>query len=65
MEAALIEVLKTVVTKYPKAMGGFLALSAVYQVFCFVASMTKTDQDDKIADRIKRFFSLPVNPTSK
>lgn len=46
--------------KYPVAVNVYLGLTGVYMIFCAVASFTKTDADDKIADKIKRFFSLPV-----
>ena len=43
----------------------YMGLSGAYMIFCAVASFTKTHKDDEIADRLKRFFSLPVKKVEK
>lgn len=52
--------LKEVTDKFPMAATIYLGLSGLYMVFCAVASFTKTQEDDKIADKLRRFFSLPI-----
>ena len=65
MEQAIQEGLAYVVGKFPIALAAYLVLSACYQAFCFVATLTKTTKDDKIADKLKVFFSLKTGqPTS-
>lgn len=36
-----------------------LGVTGLYMVFCAIASFTKTKEDDKVADKLRRFFSLP------
>lgn len=60
MEQAILELYNAVIAKFPIVASIYLVLSAFYGVFCAIATITKTDKDDKIADKIKVFFSLPV-----
>lgn len=52
--------LQELFAKFPWAVAVYSGLTGAYMIFCAVASFTKTDKDDKIADKLKRFFSLPV-----
>lgn len=56
METAIQEIIQ----KFPIASTAYMALSGAYLIFCAVAAFTKTDKDDKLANALKRFFSLPV-----
>ncbi len=60
MEQQLTEILQAAVTKWPVAMTIYLILSGAYQIFCAVAAWTTTDKDDKLVDKLKLFFSLPI-----
>lgn len=46
--------------KFPILVTVYMGLTGLYMIFCAVASCTKTKEDDKIADKLKRFFSLPL-----
>ena len=54
------DLIKEITTQFTKAATVYLGLSGLYMVFCAVAAFTKTQEDDKIADKLKRFFSLPI-----
>lgn len=54
------ELIQELVNKFPMALTIYMFLSGAYMIFCAVASFTKTDKDDKIAEKLKRFFSLPI-----
>lgn len=54
------QLLKEVTDKFPMAATIYLGLSGLYMAFCAVATLTKTDEDDKIAAKLRRFFSLPI-----
>lgn len=60
MEDMVQEFLTLASTKYTWAAAAYGALTGAYMIFCAVAAFTKTDADDKIAARLKRFFSLPT-----
>lgn len=60
MEESIIKGIEYLVTNYPKALLVYGALTALYPLACFIATFTKTDKDDKILDKIKVFFSIPV-----
>lgn len=54
MEKEIIEL----ISNYPLASAIYGGLTGLYMLFCAVASLTKNQSDDKIADKLKRFFSL-------
>ncbi len=60
MEQALLDLFNAVIAKFPIVASIYVILTACYGVFCAIAAFTKTDRDDKIADKIRVFFSLPV-----
>jgi len=60
MEQALVEVLQYLAAKFPWVIAVYSGLSGLYMAFCAIATLTKTDKDDKLADKLKVFFSLPI-----
>ncbi len=54
------ELLTQVVAHYPVAAVVYGGLTGAYMLFCAFAAFTKTQADDKWADKLKRFFSLHV-----
>lgn len=63
VEEASQGLLSALIDKFPMVLTVYLVLSAVYQLFCVIAAITKTDKDDKVASFLKGFFSL--NPPKK
>lgn len=57
MEQALLEFFN----KFPMALKIYTGLTGAYTIFCVIASFTKTNKDDDIANSswLRRFFSLP------
>lgn len=60
METLLQDVLVQLVMKYPLAATLYAGVTGAFAVFCTVATFTKTDKDDKLADKMRRLFSLPT-----
>lgn len=60
MEQALIDILQSLASKFPWVIAVYSGLTGLYMIFCAIASFTKTDKDDKIADKLKVFFSIPL-----
>lgn len=61
MEDSLLQIYNFAVGKFPIVASIYGILSGLYITFCAVAAMTATDKDDKIATKLKMFFSLPNN----
>lgn len=60
MEEQVVQILNFLMEKFPIAMTIYMIASGLYIIFCAVAALTKTDKDDKLAEKLKVFFSLPV-----
>lgn len=60
MEDAIVQIMQTLLDKFPKAVIVYTALTGAYWIFCAIAAATKTDKDDKLAAKLKIFFSLPT-----
>lgn len=65
MEDALTQILISLSTKFPWVLAIYGAATSFYTAFCFISTLTKTDKDDKIAAKLRVFFSLPVNKDKK
>ena len=65
MEEGLTEILIYLSTKFPWVLAVYGAATSLYTAFCFVTTLTKTDKDDKLAAKLRVFFSLPVNKDKK
>ena len=59
-EIKMEDAIKELATKFPWFVGVYGGLTGAYMIFCAVASFTVTKEDDKIADKLKRFFSMKV-----
>lgn len=42
----------------PKILTAYTGLTGAYVAFCAIASFTKSKKDDKVADKLRRFFSI-------
>ena len=55
-----MEIILKVLNDYPIVATVYIGMTGAYTLFCAVASLTKNKSDDVWADKLKRFFSLPI-----
>lgn len=54
----MTDLILSTIVQNPKVATVYAGLTGAYVVFCATAALTKNTKDDKVADKLRRFFSL-------